>query len=177
MKIAVVAGGVSGKLGENLGGVDQFAVAEGVAEGDWAVVGVRGSGIGGGLGEKWLGNGVVGVVEESGLEDAEAVASLGRGDHVVDQELLEMPDRLELAVVAARVTDKLFAVLAGEEDFVGKFPVAGGILSADGFSFGRKWAGGFLRVLPVGCELSFRGHWGFLRAGVCHTGWGKTNSE
>ncbi len=84
VEIAVVAGGVAGKLGKHLGGIDQFAVTEGVAEGYGAVVRVGHLRVGGGLGEQGLGNGVVGVVDQAGLEDAEAVASPGGGDHVVD---------------------------------------------------------------------------------------------
>ncbi len=82
MEVAVVAGRVTGKLGQQFRGVDEFAVAEGVPESYRAVVGVRCRGlrVGG---------------------------------------LFEMADGLEFAVVAPGVADELFAVLAGEEDFIG----------------------------------------------------------
>ena len=46
VEVAVVAGGIAGELGERLGSVSQFAVGEGVAEGDGAVVGMGCVGLG-----------------------------------------------------------------------------------------------------------------------------------
>ncbi len=123
VEVSVVASGVAGKLREHLGGIDQFAVAEGITECDRAVVGVRCWGVRVALWEEGLGNRVVRVVHEAGLEYAEAVAAPGGCDHVVHQRFFQMADGLEFAVVAAGVADELVAILAGEEDFVGEFPM------------------------------------------------------
>ncbi len=167
MEIAAVAGGLPCEVGQDAGIVGEFAECEGVAECDGAVV----RPVGGGIGEDGRWGGDVGMVEDAGFEDGDAVHAPGGRDHFVDEGDFDGADGEELAVEPAAAAEELGAVLAGEEDDVCEMTVARGILGADGFALGCAGAGGFLRVEPVGLEFLFGKH-GSVSAVDCATGGG-----
>ena len=163
VEVAVVACAVAAELGEDARAVGEVAVAEGVAVGDGTVVGPGSRGVGSRLGRleaERFRRGDVGVVQQAGLEDGDAVAPPECGDHFVDEDGFDGPDRLEFAVYAAAAADEILAVLAGEKNGVGQVPVAGGILGTDSLALGRARSGGFLGVPAVGFYSAFREHGG-----------------
>ena len=157
VEVAVVPGGVAGELREDLGGVaGQIAVCGRKAERDTAAVRVladQGVVEGGGGGD-------VGLVEEAGLDDGEAVALPGGGDDFVDEGGFDGADGFQVPVKAAAAVEEVLAVLGGQEDGVGQAAVARGVLGADRLAFGGTGAGGFLGVAAVGLDLAFGWHTG-----------------
>jgi hypothetical protein len=151
VEVAVVAGGVAGDLGEDLGGVGgEVAVGLGDSEGDAAAVRVVA-----GEGEDGVRGGDEALVDEAGLDHGEAVALPGGGDDFVDEGGFDGADGFQVPVKAAAAVEEVLAVLGCEEDRVGEAAVAGWILGADGLAFGGAGAGGFLGVAAVGLDLTF----------------------